>query len=73
MRAARRELDLSQEALAARAGLSAQHISQIERGNKDPRVTTILRIADALEMRVFELFEAYDRRVDASDDPPGQR
>lgn len=67
LRAVRRELDLSQEALGARAGLSAQHISQIERGGKDPRLSTVLRLADALGLRAGELFAMYDRRVDSPD------
>lgn len=64
LRKARRDLDLSQEALADRADLSAKHVGEIERANKDPRVTTVLRLAHALDLRAGELFALYDERVD---------
>jgi len=62
LRKARRDRDLSQEALAHEAGLSAKHVGEIERANKDPRLTTVLRLADALEMRSGELFAQLDER-----------
>lgn len=55
LRRARRELDLSQEALAAIAGMGAKHLGEIERGNHDPRFTTILKLARALELAPGEL------------------
>lgn len=64
IRKARRDLDLTQEALAYRAGLSPKHVGEIERANKDPRVTTMLKIAEALELRSGELFTSYDTRLD---------
>jgi transcriptional regulator with XRE-family HTH domain len=66
IRKARRDLDLSQEALADRAGLSAKHVGEIERANKDPRVSTVLRLAVALELRAGELFSHYDERADGT-------
>jgi transcriptional regulator with XRE-family HTH domain len=65
LRKARRDRDLSQEALAHEAGLSAKHVGEIERANKDPRLTTVLRLAAALEMRSAELFGQYDERLDS--------
>ncbi len=65
IRKARRDLDLTQEALADRAGLSAKHVGEIERANKDPRVTTIFKLADALKLRVGELFALYDARFES--------
>jgi len=65
LRKARRDRDLSQEALADRAGLSAKHVGEIERANKDPRVTTVLKLATALDLRSGELFELYDERVES--------
>lgn len=64
IRKARRDLDLTQEALADRAGLSAKHVGEIERANKDPRVTTIFKLAEALELRSGELFTQYDTRLE---------
>jgi len=65
LRKARRDRDLSQEALADEAGLSAKHVGEIERANKDPRLTTVLKLARALEMRASDLFGQYDERLDA--------
>ncbi|HKG39015.1 MAG TPA: helix-turn-helix transcriptional regulator [Conexibacter sp.] len=65
LRKARRDRDLSQEALADEAGLSAKHVGEIERANKDPRLTTVLRLADALELRSNELFRQFDERIDS--------
>lgn len=63
LRKARRDRDLSQEALANEAGLSAKHVGEIERANKDPRLTTVMRLADALDLRSAELFRAVDERL----------
>ncbi|MDO8213449.1 helix-turn-helix domain-containing protein [Conexibacter sp. CPCC 206217] len=52
----RRERELSQEALAAAAGMHPKHLSEIERGNKDPRATTVARLADALGVTIGELY-----------------
>ncbi len=65
LRKARRDRDLSQEALADEAGLSAKHVGEIERANKDPRLTTVLKLASALEMRSGELFGLFDERLDS--------
>ena len=65
VRKARRDRDLSQEALADEAGLSAKHIGEIERANKDPRLTTVLKIAKALELSSSELLAELDERLGA--------
>jgi transcriptional regulator with XRE-family HTH domain len=65
LRKARRDRDLSQEALADEAGLSAKHVGEIERANKDPRLTTVLKLADALELRSNELFRAFDEKLES--------
>ena len=65
VRKARRDRDLSQEALADEAGLSAKHVGEIERANKDPRLSTVLKLAHALELRSGELFSQFDDRLDA--------
>lgn len=59
LRRARRDLDLSQEALADRARTHANHISAIERGTKDVRATTLLRLIEAMELTPAELFGRY--------------
>jgi len=64
LRKARRDRDLSQEALALEAGLSAKHVGEIERANKDPRLTTVMKLADALELRSSELFGLFEERLE---------
>lgn len=49
--------DLSQEALALRSGLDRTYISGCERGVRNPTVTTIEKIARALDIPVAKLFE----------------
>jgi transcriptional regulator with XRE-family HTH domain len=65
LRKARRDRDLSQEALADEAGLSAKHVGEIERANKDPRLTTVLKLANAMDMRAGELFGLVDERLES--------
>lgn len=52
LRKARLNRKLSQSALAAKVGIGQNQISQLERGIVDPRFSTILDVARALE---FEL------------------
>jgi transcriptional regulator with XRE-family HTH domain len=48
---------LSQRALALESGLSANAISRIERGESSPTVTSLHRIAAALEVPIVDFFE----------------
>jgi DNA-binding XRE family transcriptional regulator len=45
---ARRRLGVSQETLAVSAGLHRQEIGLLERGRREPRLTTILKLLGAL-------------------------
>ncbi len=56
----RRQRELSQEALAYAADIHPKHLSEIERANKDPRSTTVVRLADALGVTVAELYAGQD-------------
>lgn len=58
LRALRQARSLTQETLAERAGLSIVTISQLERGATDPRLSTIERLAAALEVPPPELLVA---------------
>jgi transcriptional regulator with XRE-family HTH domain len=57
MRTRREELKLTQEALAAKAGLSKGSISMIETGERAPSVKSVIILASALEMPVDDLFD----------------
>jgi transcriptional regulator with XRE-family HTH domain len=47
----------SQADLAEKSGLSVVYLSDIERGNKWPYLDTLVKLAEALEMEVFELLK----------------
>lgn len=50
LRAARKKLDLTQEQVAERSGVQAGEVSRIERGQRDPKVSTLEKLAAAVEM-----------------------
>lgn len=56
IRSLRTSLGMNQEELAFKAGISAAHLGQIERGLKSPTITTIQKIAAALNVTLPILF-----------------
>jgi DNA-binding XRE family transcriptional regulator len=54
--------DLSQYALADLCGSHKPFISELERGVKVPSLTMILRLAEALECKVYDLVHVFDQR-----------
>ena len=59
VRRRRRELDLSQEELAERAELHRTYLSDIERGEGNPSLEIIEKLANALDISVASLFSDY--------------
>ena len=57
LRAARKRLGLTQEEVAERSGLQAGEVSRIEAGKRDPRVSTVERLAAALEVHPSQLLK----------------
>lgn len=55
LRAVRTAKGMSQDELAFLATLSRSHIGSIERGKLEPRLSTLYKIAAALEIEVWEL------------------
>lgn len=55
LRRARHRRGWSQEMLGHFAGLHATEISRLERGVRDPRLSTVLSIAEALRVPVQDL------------------
>ena len=61
VRAYRGKLGISQEALADRCGLHRTYLSSVERGEANIGYTNLMRIAEALGVRVSELVRAAER------------
>lgn len=60
VRALREAAALSQEALAARAGLHRTYVSSLERGRRNVGLDNVLRLAWALGVAPGRLFEEWD-------------
>lgn len=57
VRKIREQKKMSQMALAQKSGLDITTINEIENGNRDPMLKTIWKIANALEVKLPQLFE----------------
>jgi transcriptional regulator with XRE-family HTH domain len=57
VRAARDAAGLTQEQVADASGIHATEVSRIERGLRDPRVSTMLRLAGALRVPASRLID----------------
>jgi transcriptional regulator with XRE-family HTH domain len=57
LRDARKRLGLTQEEVAERSGVHPTEISRIEAGKRDPRVSTVRRLAQAVEVEPGRLLE----------------
>jgi transcriptional regulator with XRE-family HTH domain len=55
VRKMRRYLDMSQEELANNLGTSRSHIGALERGEYEPKLETMMRLAKALKISLDEL------------------
>jgi transcriptional regulator with XRE-family HTH domain len=65
IRRRRRELDFSQEELAERAELHRTYISDIERGERNPSLENIEKLAKALGISIARLFTDYGVEVES--------
>ncbi len=57
LRKERQRLGLSQEALGFRCDLNVSEISRLERSTRDPRLSTITRLAKALGVPAAQLLD----------------
>jgi transcriptional regulator with XRE-family HTH domain len=57
LRQARQRAGLSQEALGYRSGLHRTEISLLERAGRDPQLSTIVKLARALDLRASALLK----------------
>jgi transcriptional regulator with XRE-family HTH domain len=53
----RAQKHLSQTQVSSRSGIHVTEVSRIERGLRDPRLSTLLRLARALEVPLARLLE----------------
>ena len=58
LRRQRNQRRLTLESLSAKVGMSPQHLSEIESGKRDPRLSSIERMAEAMGMTVLIVPEA---------------
>lgn len=58
----REELGLTQEEFAERAGIHRTYLSDIERGTRNVSLINIERVAEALAMKLSELFRFVEAR-----------
>jgi transcriptional regulator with XRE-family HTH domain len=68
IREIRKKRKLSQTELAEKADVALMTISRIERGEHDPHVRTLQKIADGLDVRVLQLM----RLAGYSEDEDGE-
>ncbi|MCI7206492.1 MAG: helix-turn-helix transcriptional regulator [Clostridium sp.] len=53
----RLEKGMTLEMLAQLSGISKGHLSKIERQERDPKISTLVLIADALKVNVNDLYK----------------
>lgn len=56
VRELRKQKGWTQDELESRSGVDAAMISLIENGKRNPTVTTLKKLADALDVRITEVF-----------------
>lgn len=59
IRQKREEKGYTIDKLAKLAGMSKGHLSRIERGETEPTITTLSRVAIALKVKVEELYKIH--------------
>jgi len=52
---------LSQESLAHKSNLDRNYIGKVERGEQNPTILTILKITNALDISLLDLFENLEK------------
>lgn len=56
VRELRKSQDFSQEQLAERMGINEKYLSSIERGRENPTLDLLIKLADALNVELVDLF-----------------
>ena len=63
IRQEREKKQMTQEVFSGFAVLTRSHLAMIERGQKNPNVATLWKIAQALDMPLSELFRLVDEEM----------
>lgn len=66
LRLARTGAGMSQEKLALEAGIERNFVSLIETGQNQPTITTLFKLAEALQRPARELIEETQKRMETS-------
>ena len=53
----RRSKGLSQEQLAEKADINSKYLSRMERGTENPTLDMLLKLANVLEIEIWEMFD----------------
>jgi len=69
LRQYRQQLGLTHQGLAARTGLTPTYIGEIERGQRNLSILSLIRIADALELSTAHLLAPLETRQSPSSPP----
>ncbi len=57
LRAARERLGLTQEEVAQRSGVHVTEVSRMETGKRDPKISTLRKLAKAVEVKPGQLLD----------------
>jgi transcriptional regulator with XRE-family HTH domain len=63
LKAERKKRQLSMTTMAAKAGLSQQMVSYVERGMRNPTLETLLRITDALDINLAKVIARASKAI----------
>ena len=63
LREKRKERGFSQEALALEAGIDRNFVSLLERGLNQPSLSTIFKLADALNLKPSDLVNDLEKKM----------
>lgn len=64
IRTLRKSKNLTQEQLGGKAGINYKHLGAIERGDENPSLSVLDRIADGLGVEILELFRFQHEETD---------
>lgn len=68
IKAARQKIGITQKQLAERLGTSPQNLAQYENGKRQPKLETLEKIAEALGVDVWDLYEGMAESFSAAMD-----